>query len=73
MLNHIGRCLWVTTISVLCAKFSVDSVILAMEALLEGRGPVRVATYLCVTMVLSYICALGIASVLRKESNDEKS
>ena len=56
-----------------CVKISVVSVIFAIHSLVEGRGVVRVAGYLFVTMIFSYVCAAGIANLLGIDKSDEKS
>lgn len=56
----------------ICVKISVAGVIFAIHSLVEGRGTVRVAGYLLITMIFSYACAAGIANLLEIDKKNEK-
>lgn len=67
------RFIAILAVCIICVKLSVSSVIFAIYSLIEGRGVVRVAGYLFVTMIFSYVCAAGIANLLGIDKSDEKS
>lgn len=67
------RFIAILAVCIICAKISVSSVIFAIHSLIEGRGVVRVAGYLFVTMIFSNMCAAGIANLLGIDKSNEKS